>query len=607
MAKSKRGPRGRVRASPRARTALDATKGERPRGQAASRTRLGSGIRGRPLLISVALCLAVASCYLPVLDAEFITWDDPTYVTANPHLRGLSLSTTAWAFTTFYTGNWHPLTWLSLALDYEMYGLHPRGYHLTSLFLHVANTLLVFLVLHRLTGALWRSTAVAALFGLHPLHVESVAWVAERKDVLSALFWLLTIAAYLRYVRQRTWPTYALVVITFGMAVLSKPMVVTLPVILLLLDCWPLERLSRQALWEKIPLFLLALGSSASTVAAQTAGGAVGIDPIPLGGRVANAVLAYVKYLALTIWPVHLSPWYSHPALEGPPPPRWAVPGAAALLASVTALAILGARRRPYVAVGWLWYAITLLPVIGLIQVGRQGMADRYTYVPLVGIFIVLAWAIAELPTWRWAWGRGAGVSIATLVLMSLGALTLRQTKIWHDSITFWTYTAKANPNAFIAHQALGGLFKFAGRFDEAFEEYRRAARIRPGLADVHTNLGQLLMRKKNFGAAAAQYRKVVALKPGSAEDHNGLAEALLAQGRPAQARRHLERALAIQPGFAEAHNNLGRALLAEGRLDDAIAHFQVAVRLKPNFAAARQNLAATSDRRAREGMSFPE
>jgi tetratricopeptide (TPR) repeat protein len=551
------------------------------------------------VLITVFVALAVATFHLPALEGGFLNWDDPEYVTANPHIRNLSWSTVRWAFTTFDASNWHPVTWLSLALDYRLWGLDPRGYHLTSLVLHVANAVLVLLVLHALTGALWQSAAVAALFGVHPMHVESVAWVAERKDVLCAFFWLLTIGAYIRWVRSPGWGGYAIVVVATMLALLAKPMAVTLPAMLLLIDWWPLHRLSWRAVAEKIPLVTLALAAALATFLAQTGAGAVAIDPIPFPARLTNAIVAYFRYLALTAWPLRLSPWYSHPAVEGPPLSAWTVAGAVVVLAAITGLALATRRGRPYLLVGWLWYVGMLLPVIGLVQAGRQAMADRFTYLPHLGLFIALAWGIGDLAAWGRPAVRALGATGVCVLIVALGALSFRQTRIWHDSTAFWAYTVRVNPYAFIAHQALGGLLNETGKPRDALREFLQARRLRPDIAAVHRNVGRLLLRQRRYAAAAAAYRKAVALRPDSADDEKTLGDVLLAQGRPARARWHLERAVALRPSFAEAHGDLGRALLAGGRVDDAVAEFQNALAIKPDLSDARRGLDAALARRA--------
>jgi tetratricopeptide (TPR) repeat protein len=552
-----------------------------------------SRARSVPLGIALALGALVGLAYLPALDAGFLNWDDDLLVTRNPHLGALSWRTVRWAFTTTYTGNWLPLSWLSHALDLTLYGLAPRGHHATSVVLHVANTVLLFLVLRSATGALWRSAGVAALFGLHPLHVESVAWVAERKDVLSTLFWLLTMAAYLRYVRRPTRASYGLVVAAFVAALMSKPMVVTLPAALLLLDYWPLRRLSRRALVEKLPLFALAAATAVVTVASQGTTGALRISVIPFTARLANALVSTVRYLELTAWPARLSPWYSHPALEGEPLACWRVAGAGLILVAATLAALATARRRPHLLVGWLWYLGTLAPVAGVLQAGGQAMADRFSYVPLIGIFVALVWEAGALALWSTAPGRRAGAAAAATLLAALAVLTWRQVGIWRDPETFWAYVLAVNPRAAVAYYARGGMLQVRGEIDAAIAAYRRAAKLRPDFMNAHTELGNLLARQGRFALAAAHYRKAIALRPAPAEDHANLANVLLRQGRRGPARRHLRLALALRPGFAEAHNNLGIVLAQDGDLDAAVGEFQAALAARPGFAPARTNLAA--------------
>jgi len=512
-----------------------------------------------PATIALGLAIVTVVSYLPVLDAGFLNWDDPPYVTANPNIQTLSLATVRWAFTTFQEGIWHPLTWLSLAADHALYGgLDPRGFHVTNLMLHVTNTVLVFFVWHGLTGAVWRSAFVGALFGLHPMHVESVAWVTERKDVLSTLFWLLTIAAYARYAKRGTATAYALVLGTYVLGLLAKPMLVTLPAVLLLLDYWPLRRLSWRTVVEKLPLVGAALSVMVvSVVAVADVSRSAVPDPIPPAIRLANAVVSAVRYLRLTLWPVHLSPWYSHPWFEGPPLSVAGVAAATAVIVGVTVLVVAGARRVPYATVGWLWYLGTLLPVLGLLYNGRQGMADRYAYIPHIGLFVAMTWTLADAWPWRSARVRGAVALVAATLLLALGALTWQQTHVWRDDRSFWSYTARTNRYSFIAHQALGALLQGEGRTRDAITEYGRAARLRPELARVHVQFANLLARTGRSGAAAAQLRKAVAADPGAADAHVMLARVLVARRRPVGARRELERALDLQPDLADARRLL--------------------------------------------------
>jgi hypothetical protein len=528
--------------------------------------------------IAIAIGLAVVTFvfYVPVLDAAFLNWDDPPYVTANPNIRSLSWETVRWAFTTFQEGIWHPLTWLSLALDHALYGLTPRGFHLTNLLLHVANTVLVFLVWARLTGATARAAVVGALFGLHPMHVESVAWVTERKDVLSTFFWLVTIAAYGRYARVGGVAAYAAVLAAFALGLLSKPMLVTLPFVLLLLDFWPLGRLgwrtasedgaaapvpappASQVILEKVPLLMLALAVAAVSVVAVSEVSAAAVpDRIPLVALVGNAILSCVKYVWLTLWPANVSPWYSHPWFEGPGFSFVGVAGAVLVLLAVSALALAVARRRPYVPVGWFWYLGTLVPVLGLVYNGRQGMADRYAYIPHIGLFVAAVWTTADLAVWRDRRARVAGAAALTVVLVVLGARTAWQTRVWRDDRTFWSYTARTSRYSFIANQALAGINQTEGRLQDALPLFARATKLRPDLAKVHVQFARVLARTGHPGQAAAQYRKALAIEPNSAENRFALAQVLITQRRRASARRELERAVELRPDFAEARQSL--------------------------------------------------
>jgi hypothetical protein len=519
----------------------------------------GAGTITDRVAIASALAIVTALFYLPVLDAGFLNWDDPPYVTANTAIRSLSWTTVRWAFTTFQEGIWHPLTWLSLALDHAIYGLTPRGFHLTNLLLHVANTVLVFLVWDRLTGATIRSAVVAALFGLHPMHVESVAWVTERKDVLSTFFWLVTIGAYARYARLGSATAYASVVVAFALGLLSKPMLVTLPFVLLLLDYWPLERLSMRAVLEKLPLLGLALAVAVVSIAAVADVRAAAVpDPIPLMALLGNAVLSCVKYIWLTIWPARVSPWYSHPWWEGPGFSIVGVTASLLTIAAVTALALGVARRRPYVPVGWFWYLGTLVPVLGLLYNGRQGMADRYVYIPHVGLFVAAVWTVADLRIWQTSRARTVAVVGFAVIVLLLGARTAWQTRVWRDDRTFWTYTARTSRYSFIANQALAGINQSEGRLRDALPLFARATKLRPDLAKVHVQFARVLARTGQPGLAASQYRKALTLDSSSAENRFALAQVLVTQRRRASARRELERALAVRPEFPEARQLLG-------------------------------------------------
>ena len=439
------------------------------------------------VLISLFLILTIVAVFWPVKNFRFINLDDEEYVTENPQvLNGLSLNGVIWAFTTKHSSNWHPLTWLSHMLDTELYGLNPRGHHLTNLLFHLANTLLLFWVLKRMTGMLWESGLVAALFALHPLHVESVAWVAERKDVLSTFFWMLTMGAYVHYVHQASPRRYLLVFFSFALGLLSKPMIVTLPLVLLLLDYWPLGRLhwrleeqrsqgktaiSRafRLVWEKVPLLFLVAVSCSLTIWAQRRTVA-SLEGLPLEIRTANALISYVKYIGKMVWPCRLAVQYPYPEKF----PLWQVAGAGLFLIGVSFLVVREARRRPYLVVGWLWYLGTLVPVIGLIQVGSQAMADRYTYVPLIGLFIMTAWGIPNLLS-QWRHRRIVLLVSSGLVIALLTILTRIQLQYWSDSTTLYKHTLNSTANNYQVHYNLGLALAKEGKNEEAIVHYKEA------------------------------------------------------------------------------------------------------------------------------------
>jgi tetratricopeptide (TPR) repeat protein len=521
--------------------------------------------RGRDFLIAVGLVAAVLAIYAQTGSHGFVSYDDPRYIADNRMLHGgLIGENLRWAFTTFASSNWHPLTWISYLVDYELYGLSPGGYHLTNVALHAVNTLLVFVILRRLTGDVWSGALVAALFGVHPLHVESVAWISERKDVLSACFWLLTMGAYARYAERRTRGWYATTLALFTLGLMAKPMVVTLPFVLLLLDYWPLRRVqvpihdaprvAGRLLAEKVPFFALAAAAGAMTIQAQSAGGAVAsLDRFPLSVRVMNALVSYVAYLEKTAWPAGLSVRYPHPGITLP---VWKVVVATLILVAITWAAVRWLRSRPYLAVGWFWYLGTLVPVIGVVQVGDQAMADRYTYLPLIGIFMAIAWGLRDAAAARPRL-RTALPWLAAALLPVLTALAWQQTRYWRDSVTLYEHSLSVVEGDPLLHYNLANELREQGRSDEAVRHYQEALRFDPTYVAAHTNLGPLLAQ----------------------------------QGRTEQAIAHYTAALRIKPGLAEAHNNLGMLLGEQGKVADAIPHFEEALRLKPELESARRNL----------------
>ena len=526
--------------------------------------------RRQTVLVCLVLLIATLTVYWQVGRFDFVNYDDPGYITGNDHVKsGLTLKGLIWSFQTTGLSNWHPLTWLSFMLDIELYGLNAGGHHLTSVLFHIVNTLLLFLLLRRMTAALWASAFVAALFALHPLHVESVAWVAERKDVLSTFLGLLSLISYVRYTQQQSRSWYGLALLCFMLALMAKPMLVTLPFVLLLLDYWPLGRLKFNSafrlqssdkissvfslLFEKIPFFILTAASCVVTYYAQQSGGSLmPSDMFPLGSRIANAVVSYVGYMGKMFWPAQLAVFYPYPDSFA----VWKVAAAAAVLVAIFIWVTVQIRKRPYLVVGWLWYFGTLVPVIGLVQVGGQAMADRYTYVPLIGLFIMIAWGGAEL-VGRWRLKRIRVAIALGAVLMALMIVARIQTGHWANSITVFEHAIKATGGSWVAHNNLGKALTDLGSSTEAFQHYSAALRHNPNSAHIHVNFGS----------------------------------ALLAQGKIDEAVDHFDHALKLDPDFTEAYNNLGLAHVRLGKIEDAIYYFRIALEKNPRHANANKNL----------------
>ena len=502
--------------------------------------------RAVPFLL---LAVIVAAAFAPAVGNGFVGYDDSGYVTRQPHVAGgLTAAGLAWSLTAVLQSNWHPLTWVSHMLDVTLFGLSPAGHHATSVLLHLANTLLLFHLLHRETRRVGPSLFVAAVFGVHPLHVESVAWVAERKDVLSTLFWLLALAAYGTYTRRPHAGRYALVLVLFAAGLASKPMVVTLPLTLLLWDVWPLGRLERvglrRALIEKGPFVGLAALSAAVTIHAQRAGGSLAdIEALPLGLRLGNAVVSYVVYAGQTLWPAGLSTFYPHPASGLSP--WWVAAAVAALLVS-TVWAIGQRHARPWVPVGLGWYVITLLPVVGVVQVGLQARADRYMYVPMIGLLIALAWTADEVVSRSRVATARMTTALAGLAVLALGVAAWRQVHVWHDGVTLWTHALAVTDDNFIAHDNLGVELDALGRPDEALAHYRETLRIKPG--DRHGTYnyamacfgkGERLLGQGDPEAALAMFREGLAYRPDNADARRYVEaiESALRTGTPPRSR----------------------------------------------------------------------
>ena len=543
--------------------------------------------------IAAALIAVTLAAFHGVLSSGFVDFDDDAYVIANVEVQhGLRAESIAWAFTTTAGANWHPVTWLSHMLDVQLFGLDAGKHHRTSLLLHAANVVLLFLLLVEMTGAVWRGALVAALFAIHPLHVESVAWVAERKDVLSTLFWFLTLAAWLRYIAKKTPARHAQVLALYACGLMSKPMLVTLPFTLLLLDYWPLSRWQPAApglVREKAPLFAMAAISSVVTFFAQRGGRAVeSLELLSPAERVANAACSYATYLGKTFWPSALAVFYPH-AHRGLL--AWPVVLSALLLAAVTLLALRLKTRAPYLAVGWFWYVGTLVPVIGLVQVGAQARADRYTYLPLVGVFVAIAWGLAELET-RIPNSRVALVSAAVVALAALCFVTAAQVRHWADDVSLFGHAvAVTSDNA--PMQANLGLALFdRGDVDQAIAHDREALRISPGYKRALGNLALALATRGDDAGAIQAYERVLEIDSGDAVIHFQLARALARAGRADEAVSHYGEALRLNPAYPEAHDNLANLLADRGRTSDALLHYEASLRLRPDNAVGRYNLA---------------
>jgi len=554
---------------------------------------VGSGNCWAVLGVCIFLVGAVWVVFGQTLGHGFINYDDNQYVYENPQVvHGLSLKGIEWAFTHSVMANWHPLTMMSHMLDCQFYGLRAGGHHLTNLLLHAVAAILLFLVLRQMTGALWRSAFVAAVFAVHPLRVESVAWVAERKDVLSGLFFMLTLGAYARYVRKPpSLGSYLTVVLMLALALMSKPMVVTLPFVLLLLDYWPLKRFSQpdghstpwRLMVEKIPLLVLSGAACVATLFAQNEA----IGSAPLSVRIGNAIVSYVAYLGQMFYPVGLALLYPYPTHALP---VGKVIPALLLLVTVSVGAFCWRQKHPYFLVGWLWYLGMLVPVIGLVQVGSQARADRYTYLPQIGLCILLTWMVVELTAgWRsrrWVLGGGAMVVLAVLIICARA-----QTAYWRDSESLWTHALACTSDNSIAHTKLGNAFHDEGRMDEAIEQLQMAFEITPGDEEIHNNLGNAFFQMGRMDEAVQQLQEALAIAPGYAEAHNNLGDVFLQQGRVDEAIAQYQRALAINPNYAEAHYNLGNAFRRRGDVNGAIGEFQKALAIKPQFADAHYNL----------------
>ncbi len=577
-----------------------------------------------PLIISICLVIAIIAVYWPVYNYDFVQYDDDTYVTNNTNIQsGLNFKSIRWAFTANRASNWHPVTWLSHTLDYRLFGSWAGGHHLINVLFHILNTLLLFYVLVQMTGAVWPSVFVAAAFALHPLHVESVAWIAERKDVLSAFFWLLTMWAYSYYVRNLKLKWYLTTFVLFILGLMSKPMLVTVPFVLLLLDYWPLERkISPRLLIEKIPFFICSLGSSVVTFLVQQHSGATKlIESFGLITRIKNSVVFYITYIIKMIWPSRLAALYPHPG-NSVSTDKVIICGL--LLVLISTYIIYKARQYRFLTVGWLWYLGTMIPVIGLVQVGGQAMADRYTYMTLTGLFIIIAWSAKEfIPKWR---NKNIILSSLAVITLTASAVTAsRQVRHWENSLSLFGHALQVTENNYIMIDNYAIVLIGQGRYDEAVKYFNKSLSIKPDSGNVHNNLGNIFLRNGRIQEAEEHFRLAIKYKPNFTEAYFNMYIALRKQGQFEKAGDCCERALRIDPNFIKAYlclaiisndlkkynqsieysnkvielepnnvtayNCLGLALAGLGRGDEAIQAYRTALQIDPDNTTSLQLL----------------
>jgi len=569
------------------------------------------------------LVVITLTVYWSVQNYDFVNFDDDLYVTENPHIKeGLTIKSIVWAFSFSEKENtyWQPLAWLSHALDCQLYGLQPGKHHLTGLMFHIANSLLLFMVFKWMTGAFWRSAFVAMLFAIHPINVDSVAWVAERKNVVSTFFWMLTMLTYVYYAKKPALGRYLLTFLMYILGLLTKPMLVTLPFVLLLLDYWPLKRLlygqpsrkkreertktampefKRFSLFhliaEKIPFFILTgLSIGLSSLSVQDKVLLASSRPMDL--RIANALVSYVKYIGNMIWPQGLTVFYPYPRIV----PTWETIGAVLLIVCVSVIAIRSIKRAPYFIFGWLWFLGTLVPVLGLVQTGLwPAMADRFAYVPLIGLFVVFAWGVPQIcQNWR---HRTIWISASAIfLLLVLTTVTWKQIGYWKNSITLFEHNLRFTSNNDVAHNNLGVALNKQDRTEEAIKHFLPALQINPNYEEAHNNLGIALEKQGRTEEAVKHFLQALRIKPDYAEAHYNLGKTLDKPGRTEEAIEHLLLALRINPHYEEAHNNLGVALNRQGRTDEAIKHFLLAIEINPNYVEAQYNLGNALNKQGR-------
>ncbi|PKN88594.1 MAG: hypothetical protein CVU51_03835 [Deltaproteobacteria bacterium HGW-Deltaproteobacteria-1] len=590
------------------------------------------------VLICLALAVLTIIVFSPVKDSGFIGFDDNLYVYENAYVQsGLNWNSIGQAFSSELAkvGHWHPITWLSLMLDYSIFGLNPQGFHLINLLFHVMNAILLFLILCRMTKALWPSAFVAVLFAIHPLHVESVAWIVERKDVLSTFFWMLTLGAYSYYVERQTFRRYVFVVLFFILGLMSKPMLVTLPFVLLLLDFWPLQRFSEgkpnqkiQAevlkpavsgkqkkkskkkdavkeifeakktvhpefkwsliyplLLEKVPLFALAILSSIVTYIAAHSAGAVHSKAIPSFVRIGNAFISYAAYIGKMILPMNLAVLYPHPGEVM----LWQVIGSVFLLIAITFAVFRMVKQFPYLATGWLWYLGTLVPVIGIVQAGSQAMADRYTYIPLIGLFIIVAWGVPDLLR-KWNYRKEILLALTALSILCFSIMTWIQVGYWRNSITLFDHTLRVTDGNYRIYNMRGIAYADLGNYKQAIEDYSRAIEIEPGYPEAYYNRGKDYADLGNHKQAIEDYSRAIKVKPDYAMAYNNRGNTLVNLGNYKQAIEDYSRAIEIKPDYPDAYFNRGNAYVYLGNYKQAIEDYSRAIKIKPDYTGAYKN-----------------
>ena len=531
------------------------------------------------ILIYVGLIVATLLAYEPIRHNDFVNYDDRAYITENPKVTGgITLQSIIWAFTNSHMGNWHPLTMLSHIADCQLFGLHPLGHHLVSVAIHIVNALLLLWILNSITGSLWPSAFVAAIFALHPLQVESVAWAAERKTVLSGLFWLLTMAAYIHYTKRPGTARYILLFLVYGLCIMTKPVVVTLPFVLLLLDYWPLGRIETtykgQLITEKIPLLALSVTLSVMTLIAQRDGGAFAyIEKMALDSRIANMFVSYIKYIGKMIWPSRLAVFYPYNLSVA------TTVICALLFVLITALSIYTGRRGKYIMTGWLWFVGTMVPMMGLIQAGAQAMADRYMYISMLGLLFIVAWAVKDLVASRPRWKVVAAIT-AVVVLSSATTLTRLQVGRWRSSLTLFDYALKVTENNEVAESNYGSALFEAGRLDEAILHLNKALSITPNIAEARDNLGRIYAKQGKLNEAIACFTELINRKHRTAEVYYNLAIALGKQKRYDEAIKHLAKVLQLNPTYPDAYNKMGFALQLTGRPNEAIKYLNEGLKI---------------------------